>query len=75
MAGNKDTLEDTAIRDDSQVDFVKSFVDFLRQHRAVLPTLPEMLERLISNETSETQNFDMSRYAVVCSCLSSAFFM
>ena len=57
MALNKSRPEDAAIRD---------FVDILRQHRAVLPSLPEILERLISNETSETKNFDTSRYAFDC---------
>ena len=63
MALNKDTPEGAAIRD---------FVDILRQHQAVLPSLPEILERLISNETSETKNFDMSRYAFDCLCLFTA---
>ncbi|XP_020617388.1 golgin subfamily A member 6-like protein 6 isoform X2 [Orbicella faveolata] len=61
MALNKGSSEGVATREDLQVNFAKSFVDLLKQHRAVLPTLPEMLERLIPNETSETQNFDMSR--------------
>jgi len=66
MALYKGSSEDAAIREDSQVNFAKSFVDLLKQHRAVLPTLPEMFERLIPNE-SDTQNFDMSRYAIECS--------
>lgn len=64
MALNKGSSEGVATREDLQVNFAKSFADLLKQHRAVLPTLPEMLERLIPNETSETQNFDMSRYAI-----------
>lgn len=60
MALNKGTPQGAAIRD---------FVDILRKHQAVLPSLPEILERLISNETSETNNFDTSRYAFDCSCL------
>lgn len=63
MALNKGTPEGAAIRD---------VVDTLRKHQAVLPSLPEILERLISNETSETNNFDMSRYAFECSCLLTA---
>ena len=58
MALNKGTPEDAAIRD---------FVPILRKHQAVLSSLPEILERLISNETSD--NFDMSRYAFECLCL------
>lgn len=69
MAGNKGTLEEAAIREESQANFARSLVELLKQHRAVLPTLPEMFERLISNETSKTQNFDTSRYAIVCLCL------
>lgn len=61
MALSKGTSEDAAMREDSQIQFAKSFVDFLKQHREVLPTLPEMLERLISIEASESQNFDLSR--------------
>lgn len=76
MASNRGTLEETAIRDESQANFVRSLVELLKQHRAVLDALPEMCERLIdleSNETSETQNCDLSRYAIVCSCLQTAF--
>lgn len=75
MALSKGTSEDAAMREDSQVQFAKSFVDFLKQHREVLPTLPEMLERLISIEASESQNFDLSRYAIECLCLLTAVFM
>lgn len=63
MALNKGTPEDAAIRD---------FVDILRKHQAVLPNLPEILERRISNETSETKNFDTSRYAFKYLCLFTA---
>ena len=63
MALNKGTPEDAAIRD---------FVGILRQHRAVLPSLPEILERLISNEATEAKNFDMSRYSFDCLCLFTA---
>lgn len=72
MALSKGTSEDAAMREDSQV---KSFVDFLKQHREELPTLPEMLERLISNEASESQNFDLSRYAIEFVCLLIEVFM
>jgi len=71
MAGSSGTLEEAAITDESQENFVRSFVDFLKQHRAVLPKLPEMFERFIdveSNESSNTQNSDLRRYAILCSC-------
>lgn len=45
-----------ADNDDSQAKFVKCFVDFLKEHRAVLHSLIDME----SNEP-ETQNFDESR--------------
>jgi len=74
MAIYKCSSEDATIREDSQVNFAKSFVDLLKQHRAVLPSLPEMFERLIPNESwSETQNFDMRRYANECSYILTAF--
>lgn len=52
-----------ASKDDSQAIFVKGFAEFLKEHRAVLHTLPEMCERLIDMESNdpETQNFDRSR--------------
>ena len=75
MALSKGTSEDAAMREDSQVNFAKCFVDFLKQHREELPTLPEMLERLISNEASESQNFDLSRYAIEFVCLLTEVFM
>lgn len=71
MAGSSGTLEEAAITDESQENFARSFVDFLKQHRAVLPKLPEMFERFIdmeSNESSNTQNSDLRRYAILCSC-------
>ena len=71
MAGSRGTLGEAAITDESQANFERSFVNFLKQHRAALPKLPEMLERFIemeSNGTSDTQNSDSSRYAIVCSC-------
>lgn len=57
--------------EESQANFVKCFVDLLKEHRAVLHTLPEMCERLIDMESNEpeTQNFGRSRYAIVCLCL------
>ena len=51
--------------EEPQVNFVMGLADLLKEHKAVLPTLPEMCDRLkdmASNET-ETQNFDRSRYA------------
>ena len=75
MAG-KGISEEAAIRDKSQANFLRSLSEVLKQHRAVLDTLPEMCERfseLESNETRETQNFDLIRYAIVCSCLQTAF--
>jgi len=72
MADSRGALaQEAAITDESQTDFVRSFVNFLKQHRAALPNLPEIFERFIemeSNETSETQNSDLSRYAILCSC-------
>lgn len=70
MSGNSGkTLEEATISEESQANFARSFVDFLKQHRAELPTLPEMFERLIdmeSNDNSDTQN--SRRYAIACSC-------
>lgn len=64
-------LEEAAIADESQANFVKSFVDFLKQHRPIFYKVKEMFERLMdmeSCETSDTQNSDLSRYAIVGLC-------
>lgn len=52
-----------ASKDDSQAIFFKGFVELLKEHRAVLRTLPEMCEKLIdmASNDPETQNFDKSR--------------
>ena len=71
MANNRATLEEAAVRGESQTNFARSLVELLKQHRAVLSTLPEIFERFIdmeSNETSDTQNSDLSRYVIVCLC-------
>ena len=77
MAGNRATLEEAAVREESQTNFARSLVELLKQHRAVLSTLPEMFESIIdiaSNETSDTQNSDLSRYVTVCLCQQTAAF-
>ena len=72
MSGNSGgTLEEVAVSEESQVNFARSLVELLKQHRAVLPILPEMFERFIdmeSNETCDTQNSGLRRYAIVCLC-------
>lgn len=72
MSGNSGgTSEEAAISEESQANFARSLVELLKQHRAVLPILPEMFERFIdmeSNETCDTQNSVLRRYAIVCSC-------
>ena len=70
MADGRGTREEAATTDESQADFFRSFADFLKQHRAVLPKLPEMFERFIdmeSSESSDTQNSDLRRYTILCS--------
>lgn len=71
MADSRDALEEAAIADESQANVVKSFVDFLKQHREIFYKGKEMLETLMdmeSSETSDIQNSDLSRYAIVCLC-------
>ena len=68
MAGSRRVFEEAAVADESQANFVKSFVDFLKEHRTILSKLPEMFERLTdmeSNETSDTQNSNLSRYSIM----------
>lgn len=48
MSGNSGgTLEEVAVSEESQVNFARSLVELLKQHRAVSPILPEMFERLL----------------------------
>lgn len=72
MSGNSGgALEEAAVSEESQANFARSLVELLKQHRAVLPILPEMFERFTdmeSNETCDTQNSGLRRYAIVCSC-------
>ena len=72
MAGSREDLEEAAVADESQANFLRSLKDFLKQHQAILPKLPEMFERFThmeSKETSDTQNSDLSRYSIVRLCL------
>ena len=67
MSGNSGgTLEEVAVSEESQVNFARSLVELLKQHRAVLPILPEMFERFIDMESNETCG--LRRYAIVCLC-------
>ena len=68
MAGSRGGLEETAFVDESQANLVKSFVDFLKQHRPIFHELKEMFEKFMdmeSNETTATETSDLSRYAIV----------
>ena len=71
MAVSREALEEAAIADESQANFVKSFVDFLKQHREIFHKGKEMLETLMdmeSSEASDIQNSDLSRYAIEGLC-------
>ena len=71
MASSRGALEEAADADESQANLVKSFADFLKQHRPIFYELKEMFERFMDmepNETTATQNSDLNRYAIVHLC-------
>ena len=71
MEDKKGSSSETAEMEASQVKFLKCFAMFLKEHREVLPTLPEMCERFTEIDwnmptTVESPNFDIRRYTVCC---------
>lgn len=68
MSGAREKFEDSGEMSDCQLKFLRSLSIVLNDYENVLPTLPEMCERMITAQTNvpkephDKSNFDLFRY-------------